>query len=92
MYLLNAPVQVHFFSVAEKEYPQSLVLSSSLNSIFFNFGISLGSATGGILVANHGLITIGPGASGFAFLAIITLILLNKEIGRHNKLRNEVKS
>lgn len=92
MYLLNAPVQVHFFSVAEKEYPQSLVLSSSLNSIFFNFGISLGSATGGILVANRGLIAIGPGASGFAFLAIITSILLNKEIARHNKLRNEVKS
>ncbi|MFT9097111.1 MFS transporter [Liquorilactobacillus sp.] len=87
MYLLNAPVQVHFFSVAEKEYPQSLVLSSSLNSIFFNFGISLGSATGGILVTNHGLAVIGPGASGFALLAIITAILLNREIKRHNRIK-----
>lgn len=78
MYLLNAPVQVHFFGVAERDYPQSLVLASSLNSIFFNFGISLGSATGGFLVANHGLRAIGPGGASFAILAIITAIFLNR--------------
>lgn len=87
MYLLNSPIQVHFFSVAEKDYPQSLVLSSSLNSIFFNFGISLGSATGGVLVASHGLSAIGPGASVFAILSIVIAILLNKEISRHNKMK-----
>ncbi|MDN7145739.1 MFS transporter [Liquorilactobacillus mali] len=87
MYLLNSPIQVHFFSVAEKDYPQSLVLSSSLNSIFFNFGISLGSATGGVLVASHGLSAIGPGASVFAILSIVIAILLNKEISHHNKMK-----
>ncbi len=49
MPLINSPIQLFFLSIAEKKYPQSIVLASSLNSIFSNFGIALGSATGGII-------------------------------------------
>ncbi|EOT30533.1 MFS transporter [Enterococcus saccharolyticus] len=38
MYLINSPIQLFVLGIAEKEFPQSLVLASSLNSIFANFG------------------------------------------------------
>ncbi len=49
--ILNSPIQIHFLNIAEQDYPQSAVLASSLNSIFFNFGISLGSATASGMLA-----------------------------------------
>ncbi|WP_288531994.1 MFS transporter, partial [uncultured Secundilactobacillus sp.] len=33
--IINSPIQIHFLNIAEQDYPQSLVLASSLNSIFF---------------------------------------------------------
>ncbi len=44
VYLINSPIQLHVLEIAEASFPQSLVLASSLNSIFANFGIALGSA------------------------------------------------
>ncbi|GAJ26016.1 arabinose efflux permease [Liquorilactobacillus sucicola DSM 21376 = JCM 15457] len=82
MYLLNSPIQVHFFKVAKSDYPQSLVLASALNSIFSNFGISLGSATGSILVEHHGLISIGVGGGIYALGALLFTWLLNLSIAR----------
>ncbi|WP_394875985.1 MFS transporter [Clostridium neonatale] len=54
MYLTNAPIQMHFMNVATDDYPQSLTLASSLNSVFANFGISLGSFAGGQVVEYAG--------------------------------------
>lgn len=78
MYLINSPLQLHIMGVAERDYPQSLVLASSLNSIFSNLGISLGSAAGGLVVANLGLNSVGLGGSVFIALALIATIMLNK--------------
>lgn len=78
--VLNSPIQLHFLNIAETDYPQSLVLASSLNSIFFNFGISLGSATASTMVGIVGLDKISIGAAVYAAISLGFLYLLNKAI------------
>ncbi|MFR0581290.1 MFS transporter [Limosilactobacillus mucosae] len=78
MYLLNSPIQLHFIDIATHDYPASLVMASSINSIFSNFGIALGSATGSLLVKTHGLIAVGPGGAVYAAVAGILVIWLNR--------------
>lgn len=78
MYLLNSPIQLHFLIVAEHDYPQSIVLASSLNSIFFNFGISLGSATGALIVTHIGLRWIGWGGAIYILISLGLVIWLNR--------------
>ncbi|KRK47753.1 MFS transporter [Secundilactobacillus kimchicus] len=81
--IINSPIQIHFLNIAERDYPQSLVLASSLNSIFFNFGISLGSATASSLVGKVGLSHISFGAAGYAAISLGLVVLLNKAIAQH---------
>lgn len=83
--VLNSPIQLHFLNVAEQDYPQSIVLASSLNSIFFNFGISLGSATSSTMVDVAGVHNISFGAGVFALLALVMVVLLNRAIKRHQQ-------
>lgn len=83
--VLNSPIQLHFLNVAEQDYPQSIVLASSLNSIFFNFGISLGSATSSTIVDVAGVHNISFGAGVFALLALVMVVLLNRAIKRHQQ-------
>lgn len=78
--ILNAPIQLHFLNLAEREYPQSLVLASSLNSIFFNFGISLGSATASIMVAKVGVNNISLSGAVYAIISLGIVLLLIKAI------------
>ncbi|MBU9789796.1 MFS transporter [Lentilactobacillus sp. G22-6] len=78
MPLLNSPIQLFFLQVAEKDYPQSIVLASSLNSIFSNFGIALGSATGGVTVSNFSLDGVGPGGAVYAVVAFGLVVALNR--------------
>ena len=85
--LLNSPAQIHFLNVAEKDYPQALVLASSLNSIFFNFGISLGSATASMLVAPVGVARISWGAAVYAAISLGLMILLNRIIAKKSVKR-----
>ncbi|GAY72261.1 hypothetical protein NBRC111893_407 [Lentilactobacillus kosonis] len=67
-------------NLAEREYPQSLVLASSLNSIFFNFGISLGSATASIMVAKVGVNNISLSGAVYAIISLGIVLLLIKAI------------
>lgn len=77
MYLLNSPIQMFFITVAETDYPESIVLASSFNSIFANFGISLGSFVGSIIVDTIGLNYVGIGGAVIAFITILLLVRLN---------------
>lgn len=83
--LQSAPMQIHFLSVGERDYPQALVLASSLSSIFFNFGISLGSATSSALVDVIGLDKLPLEAAVYAALTLIFAITLNRVIKRHDE-------
>ncbi|WP_137596653.1 MFS transporter [Paucilactobacillus kaifaensis] len=87
--ILNSPIQIHFLTVAENDYPQSLVLASSLNSIFFNFGISLGSATASILVGLIGLAHIGFGAAVYAAISLVLSMLLYASIRKHQQTETQ---
>ncbi|OFA12068.1 purine efflux pump PbuE [Lentilactobacillus sunkii] len=78
--IINSPVQIHFLNLAEKEYPQALVFASSLSSIFFNFGISLGSASASSMVGIVGLDRISIGSVVFAALSLAFLFLINRAI------------
>ena len=78
--VLNAPIQIHFLGVAEADYPQATLLASSLNAIFFNIGISIGSATAATVMAHGGLSHLGYGAAVFSSLALITVIVLNRVV------------
>lgn len=77
MYLLNSPMQIFYLAVAEQDYPQSMVLASSLISIFNNVGIAVGSATGGLLVNNLGLKSLGYSGAVYMIFALGILIVLN---------------
>lgn len=83
--IINSPIQIHFLNIAEEEYPQSTVLASSLNSIFFNFGISLGSATASGLLGTVGLNHISLGAAGYAGISLILALVLNRVIKQHRQ-------
>lgn len=85
MYLMNSPVQMNVLSIAEEKYPQSLVLASSLNPIFSNLGIALGSGVGGLIVKNFGIKNIGFGAAIITFLSLICLLYLNRLISIDEK-------
>nr|WP_260162332.1 hypothetical protein [Lentilactobacillus buchneri] len=78
MYLLNSPMQIFYLAVAEKDYPQSMVLASSLISIFNNVGIAVGSATGGVLFNHLGLKSLGYSGAVYTVVALAILIVLNR--------------
>ena len=72
-----------FLDIAEKKYPQSLDLASSLNSIFANLGISLGSLTAAQAVSVTSLGNIGYIGSIYGILATFLVFILyaqNKKI------------
>ncbi|NLR32321.1 MFS transporter [Levilactobacillus tujiorum] len=83
--IINSPIQIHFLNIAEEEYPQSTVLASSLNSIFFNFGISLGSATASGMLGVVGLNHISLGAAVYAAISLALALILNRVIKQHRE-------
>lgn len=85
--ILNSPIQIHFLNIAEQDYPQSTVLASSLNSIFFNFGISLGSATASGMLGVVGLNHISWGAAVYAAISLGLALTLNHVIRQHQRAK-----
>ncbi|HJA73753.1 MAG TPA: MFS transporter [Candidatus Limosilactobacillus faecipullorum] len=74
----GASTQLMFLNIAEKEYPQALDLASSLNSIFANIGISLGSLTAAETVQFLGLTKVGYVAAIYGVIATILIVLVAK--------------
>ncbi|GHP14145.1 MFS transporter [Lentilactobacillus fungorum] len=85
--IMNSPIQIHFLNTAESDYPQSLVLASSLSSIFFNFGISLGSATASSMTGLVGLDHISLGGAVYAALAMLFVVLTNRAVKKHDQTK-----
>lgn len=81
--VLGSPIQIHFMNIAEQDYPQAMVFASSLNAIFFNFGISLGSATASMLIDPLGVARISWGAAVYAALSLGLMLVLNRVMKRH---------
>ena len=68
--IYGTTIQLVFISVAEKEYPQSLALATSLISIFANVGISLGSFTASTTVNFANLTMLDYVGAVYGLLAI----------------------
>lgn len=68
--IYGTTIQLVFISVAEKEYPQSLALATSLISIFANVGISLGSFTASTTANFANLTMLGYVGAVYGLLAI----------------------
>lgn len=68
--IYGTTIQLVFISVAEKEYPQSLALETSLISIFANVGISLGSFTASTTANFANLTMLGYVGAVYGLLAI----------------------
>ncbi len=68
--IYGTTIQLVFISVAEKEYPQSLALATSLISVFANVGISLGSFTASTTVNFANLTMLGYVGAVYGLLAI----------------------
>ncbi|WP_125568219.1 MFS transporter [Companilactobacillus insicii] len=88
--VVNSPIQIHFLDVAEADYPQATLLASSLNAIFFNIGISVGSATAAQILMHKNLSYLGFGGAAFSVLSLIIAIILNKVIAR-SKLKESAE-
>ena len=74
--IYGTTIQLVFISVAEKKYPQSLALATSLISIFANVGISLGSFTASTTVNFANLTMLGYVGAVYGLLAIgLSLVL-----------------
>lgn len=78
MSISNSPMQLYYMDIAQQNYPQSLVLASSFNSIFSNVGVATGSAIGGYVVATVGLSSLGIAGSVFSVFTIGVLTILIK--------------
>lgn len=74
----GSPIQIHFLDVAESDYPQATALASALSAIFFNIGISLGSATASVSLNVMGLRNLGWGAAMFMVISLIIVLYLNR--------------
>lgn len=74
----GATIQVMFLDVAEKHYPQSIDLASSLNSIFSNVGISLGSLTAAEVAGFAGISKVGYFADIYGLLAVLLTLVLRR--------------
>ncbi|MBD7894817.1 MFS transporter [Limosilactobacillus sp. Sa3CUN2] len=75
----GSSTQLMFLDIAEKEYPQSLDLASSLNSIFANIGISLGSFTASQAVALTPMRNLGYVGAVYSIAATILVFTLSKK-------------
>lgn len=75
-------IQLVFIAIAEKDYPQSLALATSLPSIFANVGISLGSFTASTTVRFWALPTVGYVGAVYGVLALILAVALRKQAGK----------
>lgn len=90
--LLSAPLQIYFLDIAENDYPQALLLASSLSSIFFNYGISLGSATASIMFEMIGLKDISFGSAVYAVISLLLILGLNRLVKSQTTSINNRKS
>lgn len=71
----GATTQIMFLDIAQEKYPQSVDLASSLNSIFANIGISLGSFTASVVAGFTSINNSGYFAAIYGIIALISIMI-----------------
>lgn len=74
----GASTQVFFLDIATQDYPQSLDLASSLNSIFANVGISLGSFTAAQVAGITSITTTGYIGAIYSLIGVLCLVIVSR--------------
>lgn len=74
----GATTQIMFLDIAQEKYPQSLDLASSLNSIFANIGISLGSFTASLIAGITSIDNAGYFAAIYGLIAFLCIWYTSK--------------
>lgn len=69
----EATTQIMFLDIAQDKYPASVDLASSLNSIFANIGISLGSFTGSVIAGITSINNSGYFAAIYGLIAFLAI-------------------
>lgn len=83
VFVQGSTSQIYFVELAEKHFPAARDLAASLTPVSINFGIAIGSAIGGLVVTNIGLIHVSWVGGIFAIAAsFVTFISfrLNKKV------------
>lgn len=78
----GASTQLMFLDIAESKYPQSLDLASSINSIFANIGISLGSMAAAQTVHFSSLSNVGNVGACFGVISVILITSVSRSYRR----------
>jgi predicted MFS family arabinose efflux permease len=75
VFVQGSTSQIYFVELAEKHFPAARDLASSLTPVSINVGIAIGSAFGGLVVTNLGLIHVSWVGGIFALAAsLVTFI------------------
>ncbi|MCY9662326.1 MFS transporter [Paenibacillus chondroitinus] len=75
VFVQGSTSQIYFVELAEKHFPAARDLAASLTPVSINFGIAIGSAMGGIVVTNVGLIHVSWVGGIFALAASFVTII-----------------
>lgn len=81
VYLMNSTMQLYFMDWAERYVPEARDLASSLTSVSINVGIAMGSALGGLVTSNMGLMDLSWSGGIVAVLAAV-LAWINYRLDR----------
>lgn len=74
----GATTQIMFLDIAQDKYPQSVDLASSLNSIFANIGISIGSFSASVIASFTSINNSGYFAAIYALIAFLAIWKVSK--------------
>ena len=82
VFVQDSTSQIYFVELAEKHFPAARDLAASLTPVAINVGIAIGSAVGGLVVTNIGLIHVswvgGIFALGASFVTFISFRMNQK--------------
>ena len=84
MYIASVPCISMFMNTAMRKHPKALTLASSLEATAFNIGIAFGTAVGGVIVSNLGLVNVGAVGAVLALVAL-GLVLVTIPLERRSR-------
>lgn len=76
MYSFSIACITLFMRIAQTRHPKAMTLATSIEPFSFNIGISFGSAAGGVVIANAGIIYSGIVGAVFALVATVLTIVV----------------
>ncbi|WP_248930363.1 MFS transporter [Paenibacillus hamazuiensis] len=94
VYLMNSTMQLYFIDWADRHVPEARDLASSLTSVSINVGIAMGSALGGFVATNMGLVDLSWSGAIMAVLAAVSAFIsyrLDREARSASKEENRLQ-